>query len=690
MTRDARTQKLIVLGIDGMDSATTKRLLDEGKLPHIKRFLEHGATRQDLSMLGAHPTITPPCWTTLATGAYPGTHGITCYWRQSPESLDAVTYNIDSRNCKAEQIWNTTVEAGLKTLVWHWPGSSWPPSSDNPLLHVVDGTQPGSVNMGIAQMDWEKIVYASKETKKLRFIPHTQKAAGVGCNITDLEEVLRTQPQTDEADSEEDEMMELWWGDKAREGGEIRTYVNGLEDTEMMIGAKVGYDIIFTPLKPAEKWNSAAEDALEFTLLISAGKEKRFGLVLKNQDGIYDHVALYRSKQDAEPFVTIEKGKMVGEIIDDTTKKGKTRPSCRSYKILELAPDGTSLRLWISNALDTTNKILWHPQSLYPTIVNHVGHVPPVSLIGGEDSELVDQIFEPSWDAYNQWQADSLIYLLDHEHYDVVFSHLHNIDCAGHQIWHLAKNLEPWKHTDEKVYQALIERFYIQTDRYLGRFLPYLDEGFTILILSDHGLLVGENVPPILGEYGGLNVKVMEELGYTVMKKDKSGNAIGEVDWSKTRAVQIRSNYIYINLKGRDKHGIVDPADKYRLEEQIISDLYNYRDEATGQRVVGIALRNKDAIILGTSGPECGDIFFTVNEGFNRLHGDGLTTAKGYFGTSVTPLFIATGKGVRHGFTTDRVIRQVDVTPTISFLLGTRIPDQCEGAPIYQIFQKGL
>ena len=33
------------------------------------------------------------------------------------------------------------------------------------------------------------------------------------------------------------------------------------------------------------------------------------------------------------------------------------------------------------------------------------------------------------------------------------------------------------------------------------------------------------------------------------------------------------SNYIYINLKGRDAHGIVEPEDKYALEEQIINDL---------------------------------------------------------------------------------------------------------------------
>ena len=36
-----------------------------------------------------------------------------------------------------------------------------------------------------------------------------------------------------------------------------------------------------------------------------------------------------------------------------------------------------------------------------------------------------------------------------------------------------------------------------------------------------------------------MNVGVMEALGYTVMKKDENGNDLREVDWEKTRAVQI-------------------------------------------------------------------------------------------------------------------------------------------------------
>ena len=159
----ALADKILVLGIDGMDPRVTQKYLAEGKMPNLQKFVDLGAQRQDLSMLGAHPTLTPPMWTTMATGAYPITHGITCFNRQSKEHFGQIGYNFDSRNCLAEPLWNVFAEAGKKTLVWHWPGSSWPPTSDSPNLYVVDGTQPAAVN-NFATVDTEFIVLADQRT----------------------------------------------------------------------------------------------------------------------------------------------------------------------------------------------------------------------------------------------------------------------------------------------------------------------------------------------------------------------------------------------------------------------------------------------------------------------------------------------------------------------------------------------
>ena len=188
-----------------------------------------------------------------------------------------------------------------------------------------------------------------------------------------------------------------------------------------------------------------------------------------------------------------------------------------------------------------------------------------------------------------------------------------------------------------------------------------------------------------MGEPMGVNVRLLQELGYTEVKHDENGNELQEIDWEKTRAVAVRGNHIYLNLKGRNPYGIVDPKDQYELEEQIMTDLYGYKHPVTGKRVIALALRNRDAALLGLSGPECGDIIYWDAEGYNFDHGDILSTTLGYGDTSVSPIFIAAGQGIKENFITDRVIRQVDFVPTMAVIGGVRMPKQCEGAVAYQI-----
>ena len=83
-------------------------------MPNLQSFVKQGACREDLVLLGGVPTVTPPMWTTLATGAYPNTHGITAFFNQHPDKLDTAVYALDSRSCKAEPLWNVFAEAGKK------------------------------------------------------------------------------------------------------------------------------------------------------------------------------------------------------------------------------------------------------------------------------------------------------------------------------------------------------------------------------------------------------------------------------------------------------------------------------------------------------------------------------------------------------------------------------------------------
>ena len=98
-------------------------------------------------------------------------------------------------------------------------------------------------------------------------------------------------------------------------------------------------------------------------------------------------------------------------------------------------------------------------------------------------------------------------------------------------------------------------------------------------------------------------------------------------------------------------------------------------------------MRNKDAVVLGTGGSECGDILYWLEEGVNRIHGDALPMVQGDYDSSVTPIFIAAGKGLKEGYQSQRIIRQVDLAPTVAHMLGVRMPKQCEGAVAYQILE---
>ena len=44
-------RRVLVLGIDGMDSRITKRLLKENKLPSLQKYIDLGAAREELYML---------------------------------------------------------------------------------------------------------------------------------------------------------------------------------------------------------------------------------------------------------------------------------------------------------------------------------------------------------------------------------------------------------------------------------------------------------------------------------------------------------------------------------------------------------------------------------------------------------------------------------------------------------------
>ncbi|MDO4280479.1 MAG: alkaline phosphatase family protein [Peptococcaceae bacterium] len=665
----SHNNKVLVLGIDGLDPKLTKKYVDEGYMPNMKKFLEMGAAREDLQMIGGHPTVTPPMWTTLATGANPCTHGITEYYACDPERLDVLLYNFDSTRCQAEPLWNVAAEAGKKTLVWHWPGSSWPPTTDSENLTVVDGTQPAGPNVGVAERDAEKLLVASVQTERLIYGKKAATDSQIPCFIPGME---------------------------IEDNDEITSFdkVHAHEVTGVALTSEESYhnlsdtpfDICFSPIKEASNWVNAPEGAKECVLLNAGGKIHRPCLILKNDDGVYDRIAIYKNKKSEEPIVVAHKDVFIRDVIDEAYHGENKISVNRNLRLIDIAEDGGSLRLWVSAGMDFEEDTLWQPKHILKDVVEHVGCPQPVSMAGGSDERLISKCVHDNWSAAADWNAKSIKYLIETAGYELVFSHFHNVDLQGHLLvkflYEGSEKLSP------EIYQRLFRDVYIQTDDYIGEFLTLVEQGWTILIVSDHGQVCPEHGrTDFLPGTNAVNAVYFTKLGYMTMKKDEDGNDTHEIDWEKTVAVPQRCSEIYINLKGRNPHGIVDPADQYDLEEKIMTDMYKLVHPKTGHRIISLALRNRDAVLLGMGGSECGDIVYFVAEGYNDDHADSLSTMLGTCDTSVASVFAAAGPGIKKAFQTERMIKHVDVTPTVAVLAGLKMPAQCEGAPVYQILE---
>jgi predicted AlkP superfamily phosphohydrolase/phosphomutase len=69
----ARVQRVVILGLDGMDHGLTETMLEEGKLPNLAALRDKGCFRPLGSTV---PPISPVAWSSFQTGVNPGKHNI--------------------------------------------------------------------------------------------------------------------------------------------------------------------------------------------------------------------------------------------------------------------------------------------------------------------------------------------------------------------------------------------------------------------------------------------------------------------------------------------------------------------------------------------------------------------------------------------------------------------------------------
>jgi predicted AlkP superfamily phosphohydrolase/phosphomutase len=256
-------------------------------------------------------------------------------------------------------------------------------------------------------------------------------------------------------------------------------------------------------------------------------------------------------------------------------------------------------------------------------------------------------------------------------------------DRVHHGFW---KYMDPEhrKHLPGSPYEDAILDYHRHVDGLIARLLAHADDDTAVLIVSDHGakrLDGGIRVNEWLRREG-LLATLREPNGLTSL--DEVG-----VDWSKTIAWGEGGYYsrIFLNVKGREPEGIVDPADYEEVRDDLARRLEAipddegdaletraYKPENVYEQANGVA---PDLIV------HFGDLLWrsvgTVggDEGIHTFEND---TGPDDANHAQEGLFVLAAPGVTPG--TREGAHLLDVAPTVLELLRLDVPGSMRGTSL--------
>lgn len=133
---------------------------------------------------------------------------------------------------------------------------------------------------------------------------------------------------------------------------------------------------------------------------------------------------------------------------------------------------------------------------------------------------------------------------------------------------------------DTTEHKDALYQMYRDMDTLVGETLAYEDMKTAVFVISDHGFKTFQR---------SVNINTwLREHGYLALKDGASGHGeyLADVDWSKTRAFALGLGGVYINLRGRERNGIVDPEDRQSLKDEICAGLLSLVDSKNGSNAI--------------------------------------------------------------------------------------------------------
>ena len=656
------SQRLVVLGFDGLDPTLVSRWMQEGKLPNMKRLADEGGM---LPLATTHSPESPTAWASFATGVNPGKHNIYDFLVR-----DTSTYLPDLGMVHREP---------ARFLFDYIPIAK-------PKLSSIRGATSFWVTAGRAGV--RSSVLTVPVTFPPEEVPNGEMLSGLP--LPDIRGTMGTF---------------YYFATDLSRYEEGNTEFGGILK-RLFFESDVAHTELTGPPNPIVKQQI---QALRAKSVPPSGADLAQIAELQATEDIRIPFTVRwdRSRKTATvdiegQSILLEPGRMSRWIDLDFRVNFLVRVHGMAQLLLMNA--GNELQLYVSPVNwkpDSPPAPMSYPASFSGELFKQLGYFRtlgwaeatwPLNEGRMDEKTFMDDLYKAFDD-----RAHVILSRIDSRDWDVLVGVIESTDRVQHMMWRLTDPKHPmYDAALAAVYGDSIERVYRKADQFVGEVLQHIEPGTAVLIVSDHGFHSWRKAV-------NLNTWLVRQ-GYMVLRGQQPGEkklddlfSGGEfwenVDWSRTRAYAMGLGQIYFNLRGRESKGIVSPgAEATQLAGELTTALLALKDPDDGASIVR-AVYKRDDIYSGEFLNNASELQVGMEDGYRVSWQTTLGGAPqgivypnmkkwsgdhgGYDFATTSGVLISNRKLAR------QAVSIMDIAPTVLKYFGVPVPGDIDGRPLF-------
>ena len=552
-----KIKRFVVVGLDGQDPKLTDRFMAEGKLPNFKKLAEQGCYHP---LRTTFPSVSPVAWSSFSTGSHPARHNIYDFLDR-----DRRTYLPVLSSTRIG-----TVDRHVKIGKYRFP-------IGKPELRLMRKSKPFWKILG------EHNIWSTVLRVPITFPP--EKFRGAQLSAMCVPDLLGTQGTFMFFTTREG-------GDAIKEGG-IRVRLVSSNGDGLKGRGSGAENVPGADQAGSAAGNGKCPDRFETVLegpendMLEGGPKMEIPLTIDvDRDNNRAHVKLGGDTHVLVP------GELTGWV--DLAFKAAPGMKIRGIARLLVTEMDEHFGLYIT-------PISFDPEKPIMPVSNPGYYATYLAKKIGKYSTL--GLAEDTW-ALNEGVIDDgaflqMTYDIDKEREDMFFASLAKLrkgalvcvfdatDRIQHMFWRYLDDDHPAAAATaearatanggtagEPEHKDAIEQLYVHNDGLVGRVMDEMGDGDLLIVCSDHGFNSFRR---------GVNLNTwLHENGYLYLEEGVDGSAewLRGVDWSKTKAYALGLTGMFLNVEGREEHGIVKPGEEAQaLKTDLIGKISGMRDE---------------------------------------------------------------------------------------------------------------